>query len=87
MSYWLEFISVIDLRSCRILYICFKSGSLGCLHERVEAGRGAWWGSARQAQVRENLDDHGGIFDRREDGQWPAALWTGGEVDGENAFE
>ena len=25
---------------------------LGCLHERVEAGRGLWWGTCGQAQVR-----------------------------------
>ena len=62
-------------------------GSLGCLHERVEAGRGSWWGSARQAQVRENLDDHRRILDRREDGQWPAALRAGGDIDGEDTFE
>ncbi len=43
---------------------------LGCLQERVEAGGG----SGRQAQVRENLDDHRGIFDSREDGQRATAL-------------
>ena len=34
-------------------------------------GRG--WG-----KVRENIDDHHGIFDRGEDGQRPTALETGG---------
>ncbi len=62
-------------------------GRLGCLQERVEAGRGLWWSAGGQAQVRENLDDHGGIFDSRQERQGPAALWTGGEVEGEDAFE
>ena len=35
----------------------------------------------------ENLDDHGGIFDSRQERQGPATLRTGGEVDGEDAFE
>ncbi len=56
---------------------------LGCLPERVEPGRGAWWGSGGQAQVGENLDDHRGVFNGREEGQGAAALRTGGEVDGE----
>jgi len=37
--------------------------------------------------VRENLADHGGIFDGREDSQRPTALGTGGDIDGEDAFE
>jgi len=37
--------------------------------------------------VRENFGDYRGIFDSREDGQSAAALWTGGEVDGEDSFE
>lgn len=60
---------------------------LGCLQERVEAGRDFWWGTGGQAQVAENLDDDRGIFNGRQDGQWAAALGTGGEVDGEDAFE
>jgi hypothetical protein len=44
-------------------------------------------GTARQAEGRENLDDHRGIFDRRKERQRPAALRAGGEVDGEHAFE
>ena len=57
------------------------------MHEPVEASRGAGWRARGQAQVRENLGNHGGIFDGGEDGQRAAALWTGGEVDGEDAFE
>ena len=60
---------------------------LGCLHERVEASRGFWWGTGGQAQVAENLADDRGIFNGREDSQRAAALRTGGEVDGEDAFE
>jgi len=60
---------------------------LGCLHERVEASRGSWWSAGGQAQVRENLGNHGGIFKGGEDGQRAAALWTGGKVDGEDALE
>jgi len=33
--------------------------------------------------VAQNLADHGVVFNGREDGQGAAALWTGGEVDGE----
>ena len=36
-------------------------GRLGCPQERVEVGRGLWWGVGGQAQMGENLDDHGGI--------------------------
>ncbi len=61
--------------------------TLGCLHERVEASRGLWWSAGGQAQVRENFDDHRGVLDGREEGQRPAALWAGGEIDGEDAFE
>ena len=32
------------------------------MEERVEAGRGFWWGTGGQAQVAENLDDDRGIF-------------------------
>ncbi len=62
-------------------------GKLGCLHERGEAGRGSWWGAGGQTQVAQNLEDHCGIFDSREERQCPAALRAGGEVDGEDAFE
>ena len=58
-----------------------------CLEECVEAGRGFWWGTGGQAQVAENLDDDGRIFNGGEDGQRAAALRTGGEVDGEDTFE
>ena len=37
--------------------------------------------------MRENLDDHRGILDDREDGQGVAALGADDEVDGEDAFE
>jgi len=37
--------------------------------------------------VAENLADHWGIFNGGEDGQGAAALGTGGDVDGEDAFE
>ncbi len=43
--------------------------------------------ASRQAQVRENLDDHCGIFESRKNRQRVAALWTGGDVDGEDTFE
>ena len=62
-------------------------GGLGCLQERVEAGRGPWWGAGGQPQVAQNLDDHGGIFDGGQERQRATALGTGGEVDGEDAFE
>ena len=55
--------------------------------ERVEAGRGSWWGASRQAQVAENLDDDRGVFNGRKEGQRPTALGTGGHLDGEDAFE
>ena len=35
----------------------------------------------------ENRDDHGGIFNGRDEGQGAAALRTGGEVDGERVCE
>jgi len=60
---------------------------LGGLQQVVETSWGAWGSAARQAEVRENLDGHGGIVDRRENGQRPAALRTGGEIDGEDTFE
>jgi len=60
---------------------------LGCLHERGEAGRGSWWGAGGQTQVRENFGDHRGLFDSRKDDQGAAALWTDGEVHGEDACE
>jgi len=60
---------------------------LGGLHECVEAGRGPRWGATRQAQVRENLDAHGGIFDGREEGQSASVLGAGGDGDGKDAFE
>ena len=62
-------------------------GRLGCLQERVEAAWGFWWGAGGQAQVRENLDDHGGIFNGGEKRQGTAALGTGGDVDREDPFE
>ena len=64
-----------------------SGGGLGGLHECVEAGRRSWWGTAGQAEVGENLDDHGGILDGCQDGQRPAAQGTGGQVDREDAFE
>ena len=55
-----------------------------CLEECIEAGRGFWWRASRQAQVAQNLDDHRGLFNGRQDGQRAAALWARGEVDGED---
>ena len=60
---------------------------LRCWQERVEAGRGFWWGAGGQAQVAQNLADHWGIFNGGEDGQGAAARRAGGEVDGKDAFE
>ena len=60
---------------------------LGCLEEFVEEVRGFWWGTGGQAQVAENLGDHGGLLNGGEDGQGAAALGTGGEVNGEDACE
>jgi hypothetical protein len=37
--------------------------------------------------VAQNLDDHCGIFDRRNERQGAAALPTGSDVDGKHAFE
>jgi len=58
-----------------------------CLEACVEAGRSFWWGAGGQAEVAQNLADHGGIFNGGEDGQGATALWAGGHVDGENPFE
>ena len=55
--------------------------SLGCLSERVEASRGLWGRPSGQPQVRENLDDYGGIFNGGEDGQRSTALRADGDVD------
>ena len=44
-------------------------GGLGCLHERVDAGRCPRWSASWQPQVAKNLADHCGIFNGREDGQ------------------
>ncbi len=62
-------------------------GTLGGLQQSVEASWSLWWGTSRQAQVRENLNYHGGIFNGRDEGQGAAALRTGGDVDGEDSFE
>ena len=35
---------------------------LGCLEDCVEAGRSFWWGAGGQAEVAQNLDDDGGLF-------------------------
>ena len=64
-----------------------NGGRLGCLQQAAETGWGPWWGASGYPQVRENLDDHFGIFDSREDGQRATALWTGGNVDGEDSLE
>ena len=61
--------------------------ALGCLEECVDAGRSCWWGTGGQAQVAENLDDARGVCNGGEDGQGSPALRTGGDVDGEDAFE
>ncbi len=42
---------------------------LGCLQELVETGRCPGWSAGGQAQVRENLDDHRGLFDGGDDRQ------------------
>lgn len=62
-------------------------GSLGCLQECVEAGRGSGWRAGGQAQMHENLAGHGGVFNGGEDGQGAPALWARGDVDGEDTFE
>ncbi len=50
-----------------------SEGALGCLQECVEPGRGTWWRAGGQAQVGENLDDYGRIFDGRQERQGAAA--------------
>jgi len=60
---------------------------LGCLEEFVDAGRGSWWSAGGQPQVGENLDDDRGIFNGRHERQITPVLRTGGDVDGEDAFE
>jgi len=60
---------------------------LGRLKEFASPGRCTGWSSSGQAQVGENLDDHGGIFNGRDEGQGAAALWIGCQVDREDAFE
>ncbi len=62
-------------------------GGLGCLEECVEAGRSLWWGAGGQAEVAQNLADHGGVVNGGEDGQGGTALWAGGNGDGKNPFE
>lgn len=62
-------------------------GSLGGVEECVEVRGCPGWRAGGQAQMRENLDDHGGIFNGGEDGQGASALRARGEVDGEDAFE
>ena len=37
--------------------------------------------------MAQHLDDHRGIFNGRDEREGVAALWAGGEVDGEDAFE
>ena len=51
---------------------------LGRLQELVDTGRCSWWRARGQAQVRENLDDHCGIFNGRDECQGAAELRTGG---------
>ncbi|MGD9850374.1 MAG: hypothetical protein AB7T38_03810 [Nitrospirales bacterium] len=41
-----------------------KRGRSGCPQQAVEPGWSPWWGTAGQAQVRENLANHRRIFDR-----------------------
>ena len=65
----------------------FRGGGLGRLHEPVEASRGAGWRARGQAQVGENLDDHGGIFNGRDERQGATTVGTGGHVDLEHSFE
>ena len=36
-----------------------SGGGLGRLQERIEAGRSSWWRAGGQAQMRENLGNHG----------------------------
>ncbi len=57
------------------------------MQERVEVAWGFWWSARGHAQVRENLDDHGGIFKGGDKRQGAAALRTGGHVDREDPFE
>jgi len=44
-------------------------------------------GRGWQAEVAQNLADHGGVFNGGEDGQGATALWAGGNVDGKSPFE
>jgi len=53
-------------------------GGVGCLHERVEAGWGRWWGAGGPPQVGENLADHCGIVNGGEERQRAATLRTDG---------
>lgn len=39
------------------------------------------------SQMRENLADHGGVFNGGEDGKRATALWARDDVDGEDMFE
>jgi len=59
----------------------------GRLQELVDTGRGPRWGAGGQAQVRENLDDHGGIFNGGDERQGAAALRTVCHVDLKHPFE
>ena len=62
-------------------------GLLGCLSQSVEARWGLWGSADWQLQVCENLDDHRGILDGRENGQGAVALGADDEIDGKDAFE
>ncbi len=48
---------------------------------------GLWWSAGGQTQVGENLDDHGGIFNGRDERQGATTVGTGGHVDLEHPFE
>ncbi len=67
-----------------------RTGIQGEIRPSVGTRRGdlgLWWGTGWQAQVRENLGNHGGIFESRKERQRAAALRTDEDVDGEDSFE
>ncbi len=60
---------------------------LGCLEEFVDAGQCPRWSTRGQTQEGENLGNHCGIFNGRDEGQGARALRIGGNVDREDEFE
>jgi len=54
---------------------------LGCLEQRRPPRRGAWRCTRKQAQMREYLGNHRGIFDGVDDPQRAATLRAGSDVE------